>query len=36
MIVASEPLSGDDGWEAVPMQHLVLVDDDLTVTVEGF
>ncbi len=36
VIVASEPLSGDDGWEPVPMQHLVLVEDDLAVTVEAF
>ncbi|MEM7356823.1 MAG: hypothetical protein AAF657_38770, partial [Acidobacteriota bacterium] len=33
VIVASEPLSKDAGWEPVPENHLVLVDQDLQVDV---
>jgi predicted glutamine amidotransferase len=31
VIVASEPLSEDDGWEPVPPNNLVLVHEDLQV-----
>lgn len=34
VIVSSEPLSEDEGWEKVPVNHLVLVDQDLKVDVE--
>ena len=33
VIVASEPLSNDPGWEKVPENHLVRVDEDLSVEV---
>lgn len=33
VIIASEPLSGDPGWEEVPVNHLVTVDDRLTVEI---
>jgi predicted glutamine amidotransferase len=31
VIVCSEPLSADDGWRAIPDNHLVLVDSNLEV-----
>ncbi|MHC4091791.1 MAG: class II glutamine amidotransferase [Planctomycetota bacterium] len=31
VIVASEPLSPDPGWRAVPENHMVLVREDLQV-----
>lgn len=34
VIVASEPLSQDDGWKKVPVNHLVSVENDLTVHLE--
>jgi len=33
VIVASEPLSDDEGWEPVPPNHLVLIDDDKSVVI---
>lgn len=33
VLVCSEPLSKDDGWERVPTNHLVRVEEDLGVTV---
>ncbi len=35
VIVASEPLSEDPGWEPVPPNHLVTVDEDLSVTISA-
>lgn len=34
IMVSSEPLSGDSGWETVPVNHLVRIDPNLTMTVE--
>lgn len=34
VLVCSEPLSQDPGWDQVPENHLVLVEEDLTVTLE--
>ncbi len=34
VMVSSEPLSGDSGWEAVPVNHLVRLEADLTMTTE--
>ncbi len=34
VLVASEPLSEESGWEMVPMNHLVLIDEDRTVRIE--
>jgi len=34
VIVSSEPLSKDEGWERVPVNHLVLVEQNLGVGVE--
>lgn len=33
VVVASEPLSDDAGWNPVPPNHLVVVDDQLSVTI---
>ncbi len=35
VIVASEPLSEDSGWEPVPPNHLVTVDEHLSVTINA-
>lgn len=35
VIIASEPLSKDPGWKAVPPNHLVSVDEDLSVAIEA-
>jgi glutamine amidotransferase len=32
VIVASEPLSSDPGWELVPVNHLVVIESDLSVS----
>ncbi len=34
VIVAAEPLSDDPGWREVPRNHMVLVESDLTITVQ--
>jgi ergothioneine biosynthesis protein EgtC len=34
VIVASEPLSSDPGWELVPLNHAVLIDEDRSVRCE--
>ena len=34
VIIASEPLSQDPGWDRVPTNHIVSVDGDLEVTIE--
>ena len=34
VIISSEPLSKDKGWEKVPVNHLVLVEKDLAVRIE--
>ena len=34
VLVASEPLSDDPGWEAVPVNHLVRIETDRHVTIE--
>ncbi len=34
VIVASEPVSTDPGWEMVPLNHAVVIDDDLSVCFE--
>lgn len=34
VIVASEPLSEDEGWDAVPVNHLVSIDQDLTLRID--
>lgn len=34
IMVSSEPLSGDSGWETVPVNHLVLVEPNLAMTPE--
>ncbi|MBZ0115215.1 MAG: class II glutamine amidotransferase [Thermoanaerobaculia bacterium] len=33
VLVCSEPLSAQESWRPVPVNHLVAVDDDLTVTI---
>lgn len=35
VIVASEPLSEDPGWEAIPPNHLVTIDQELAVAVKA-
>ena len=32
VIISSEPLSDDPGWQAIPFNHLVMVNEDLTVS----
>jgi glutamine amidotransferase len=34
IMVSSEPLSGDSGWEGVPVNHLIRIEPDLTMTTE--
>ena len=34
IMVSSEPLSGDSGWETVPVNHLVRIEPNLTMTTE--
>lgn len=34
LMISSEPLSGDMGWEAVPVNHVVLIEPNLSMTVE--
>ena len=34
IMVSSEPLSGDSGWETVPVNYLVRVEPDLSMTTE--
>jgi predicted glutamine amidotransferase len=34
VMVSSEPLSGDSGWEAVPVNHLLRLEPDLTMATE--
>ncbi len=34
-MVSSEPLSGDSGWESVPLNHLVRIDPDLSMATEA-
>jgi predicted glutamine amidotransferase len=34
LMISSEPLSGDSGWEAVPVNHMVLVEPNLSLSVE--
>lgn len=34
LMISSEPLSGDTGWEAVPVNHVVLIEPNLSMTVE--
>jgi predicted glutamine amidotransferase len=35
VIVASEPLSKDPGWKAVPPNYLLSVDEHLSVAIEA-
>jgi predicted glutamine amidotransferase len=35
VMVSSEPLSGDSGWDAVPVNHLVRIEPNLGMTVEA-
>ena len=34
VMISSEPLSGDSGWETVPVNHLVRVEPNLVITIE--
>jgi ergothioneine biosynthesis protein EgtC len=35
IMVSSEPLSGDSGWDSVPLNHLVRIEPNLTMTVDA-